>query len=189
MTPLGAARPSIEQTEEQHMGNSADTEAASNLGLEAELQDTVSTLQSPLLASPHGNADCPSQPKEASPVPAPTATPPASKKPRKQHGKYGRKLNRLLRRDRCQTCRFLGRCCKSCNTRMASWGLSSGKSKTKALISQQFYWPRMARQIKDYCRTCPVCLQWNSHKEPKPPLQPLPVLGPRLLWTSLTLYH
>lgn len=35
----------------------------------------------------------------------------------------------------------------------------------------------MGRQIKEYCRTCPVCLQWNSHKEPKPPLQPLPVVS------------
>ena len=52
-----------------------------------------------------------------------------------------------------------------------------GASKTKALISQQFYWPKMGRQIKDYCRTCPVCLQWNNHKEPKPPLQPLPVVS------------
>lgn len=42
-----------------------------------------------------------------------------------------------------------------------------GASKTKALISQHFYWPRMGRNM-------PV---WNSHKEPKPPLQPLSVVS------------
>ena len=51
-----------------------------------------------------------------------------------------------------------------------------GASKTKALISQQFYWPKMGRQIKDYCRTCPVCLQWNNHKEPK--LLAMDIVGP-----------
>ncbi len=34
-----------------------------------------------------------------------------------------------------------------------------GTSKTKALVLQHFYWPGM---IKEYRRTCPVCLQSRS---------------------------
>lgn len=51
-----------------------------------------------------------------------------------------------------------------------------GSHKTKTLVSKHFYWPKMGKEIIQYCKTCPVCLQWNHHKEAKPLLQPLPVV-------------
>jgi len=52
-----------------------------------------------------------------------------------------------------------------------------GQAKTRGLIGEHFFWPGMGRSIRDYCRTCPTCLQWNHHKEPKQPLQPLLVVS------------
>lgn len=62
-----------------------------------------------------------------------------------------------------------------------------GSHKTKTLVSKHFYWPKMGKEIIQYCKTCPVCLQWNHHKEAKPLLQPLPVvLTP---WSKVALDH
>ena len=60
-----------------------------------------------------------------------------------------------------------------------------GTKKTKKLLGSHFYWTGMGKDIAAYCRSCPVCLQWNASKEPKPPLQPLPVITTP--WTKVAL--
>ena len=53
-----------------------------------------------------------------------------------------------------------------------------GKKKTTDRILRRFYWPRMFHDIKEYCKSCPVCQKTspNKHKT-KAKLIPLPVIG------------
>lgn len=60
-----------------------------------------------------------------------------------------------------------------------------GAHKTKLLVSDYFYWPGMGREVTQYCRECPTCLQWNHQKEPKAPLRPLPVVATP--WTKIAI--
>lgn len=52
-----------------------------------------------------------------------------------------------------------------------------GTKKTRRMIGDQFYWPGMASQIAQYCKACPVCLEYNFKKTTKEPLHPLPVIS------------
>ena len=45
------------------------------------------------------------------------------------------------------------------------------------MVEEQFYWPGMGRDIKLHCKSCPVCLQFNTKKTRKEPLHPLPVIS------------
>ena len=61
-----------------------------------------------------------------------------------------------------------------------------GVRKTVDLVSRQFWWPRMIRFIKDYCRSCEVCMRSKSSRhKPYGLLKPLPISpGP---WRSVSL--
>ena len=44
-------------------------------------------------------------------------------------------------------------------------------------VSENFFWPGMGADIRDYCRSCDVCQRKSSKGRVKPvPLQPLPVV-------------
>ena len=57
------------------------------------------------------------------------------------------------------------------------WAGHLGRQKTIARISRHFFWPNMAREIAEFCRTCPECQRTTSRGPPKVPLEPLPVVG------------
>ena len=41
-----------------------------------------------------------------------------------------------------------------------------GSHKTKKLLVGEFYWPKMGKDVTAYCKSCPVCLQWNNSNRP-----------------------
>lgn len=57
------------------------------------------------------------------------------------------------------------------------WAGHLGRQKTIARVRRHFYWPAMARDIAEYCRTCPECQKTTSRCPPKVPLEPLPIVG------------
>ncbi|XP_047478945.1 uncharacterized protein LOC125032028 [Penaeus chinensis] len=49
--------------------------------------------------------------------------------------------------------------------------------KTEIKVREQFYWPGMGADIKDYCRSCEKCQRMSSKGKIKPaPLQPIPIV-------------
>ena len=61
-----------------------------------------------------------------------------------------------------------------------------GFDKTYAAISKRFYWPQMKRDIREYIRTCPVCMRAkHDNQRPAGLLQPLPV--PNHPWEQHTM--
>ena len=49
--------------------------------------------------------------------------------------------------------------------------------KTQMKVAQDFYWPSMGADIRDYCRSCDVCQRMSAKGRVRPvPLQPLPVV-------------
>ena len=45
-------------------------------------------------------------------------------------------------------------------------------------VSQDFYWPSMCADIRDYCRSCDKCQRMSAKERVRPvPLQPLPVIA------------
>ncbi|XP_037784772.1 uncharacterized protein LOC119580748 [Penaeus monodon] len=49
--------------------------------------------------------------------------------------------------------------------------------KTEIKVREQFYWPGMGADIKDYCRSCEKCQRMSSKGRIKPaPLQPIPIV-------------
>ncbi|KAL6490140.1 hypothetical protein MHYP_G00004850 [Metynnis hypsauchen] len=57
------------------------------------------------------------------------------------------------------------------------WAGHLGKHKTVARIIRYFYWPNMAKDIAEFCRTCPECQKTANRFPSKVPLEPLPVVG------------
>ncbi|XP_078240664.1 uncharacterized protein LOC144586383 [Pogona vitticeps] len=52
-----------------------------------------------------------------------------------------------------------------------------GVNKTQQRITQNFYWPEIGKQIKEFCKQCDVCQrQGNSRDRTKAKLCPLPVI-------------
>ncbi|XP_078246380.1 uncharacterized protein LOC144588118 [Pogona vitticeps] len=52
-----------------------------------------------------------------------------------------------------------------------------GVNKTQQRITQNFYWPEIGKQIKEFCRQCDVCQrQGNNRDRTKAKLCPLPVI-------------
>ena len=68
--------------------------------------------------------------------------------------------------------------------------------RTLANLSKSFWWPRMAKQVKQYCKLCATCQRIKA-RTTKPPgsLYPLPkpsrslVLGTPCPWISYQVYH
>ncbi|KAL6465843.1 hypothetical protein MHYP_G00259760 [Metynnis hypsauchen] len=52
-----------------------------------------------------------------------------------------------------------------------------GKHKTVARIIRYFYWPNMAKDIAEFCKTCPECQKTAKRFPSKVPLESLPVVG------------
>ena len=53
-----------------------------------------------------------------------------------------------------------------------------GVNKTKHRITQNFYWPEMGKQIKEFCRQCDVCQRLGNNRDrTKAKLCPLPVIS------------
>ena len=53
-----------------------------------------------------------------------------------------------------------------------------GITKTKARLSPHFFWPRMAKEITHYVRSCDVCQRLGKGKKPQSvPLIPLPLVA------------
>ena len=53
-----------------------------------------------------------------------------------------------------------------------------GVNKTKQRITQNFYWPEIGKQIKNFCQRCDVCQrQGNNRDRTKAKLCPLPVIS------------
>ena len=53
-----------------------------------------------------------------------------------------------------------------------------GITRTKQRISQNFHWPEMGKQIKEFCQKCDVCQrQGNSNNKTKAQLCPLPIIS------------
>ena len=61
-----------------------------------------------------------------------------------------------------------------------------GTTKTEALVSRTFWWPKMRENIRKYIQTCDVC-QWNKHRSAKMQglLRPLPI--PDARWESVSM--
>jgi hypothetical protein len=52
-----------------------------------------------------------------------------------------------------------------------------GISKTKSRLEPHFFWPRMVKDITDYCRSCDKCQREGKGPKPHPaPLIPLPLI-------------
>ena len=51
-----------------------------------------------------------------------------------------------------------------------------GRERTLARLHGRFWWPGMAKDVAEYCRTCGVC-QKTSRRGQKAPLVPMPVIG------------
>lgn len=53
-----------------------------------------------------------------------------------------------------------------------------GITKTKARLWPHFYWPRMAKDVTRYCRSCDTCQRLGKGRKPPPaPLIPLPIIS------------
>jgi hypothetical protein len=67
-----------------------------------------------------------------------------------------------------------------------------GTAKTLGLVGRSYYWPAMARDIKDYVRSCASCHETNPTaavlKDSYNPCRFLPTDGTWSQWTSLALY-
>jgi len=58
-----------------------------------------------------------------------------------------------------------------------------GMKKTLLRTKNRFFWPKMAVQIKDFVRSCPVCAQTKLNSQHgKAPLQPIEVNEPFVFW-------
>lgn len=70
--------------------------------------------------------------------------------------------------------------CRPVILRVAHEGPMAGHfshRKTLIKIAQDFYWPSMGADIRDYCRSCDVCQRMSAKGRVRPvPLQPLPVV-------------
>lgn len=55
-----------------------------------------------------------------------------------------------------------------------------GVAKTPNRVSQDFYWPRLKRDVVSFCKTCKVCqlVGKPNQKIPSAPLYPIPVVAP-----------
>ncbi|KYO25248.1 hypothetical protein Y1Q_0015048 [Alligator mississippiensis] len=52
-----------------------------------------------------------------------------------------------------------------------------GRERTHQWLQVNFYWPRIAQNVTDYCRSCEMCqLTGKSGDKRKAPLQPLPLI-------------
>jgi transposase InsO family protein len=60
-----------------------------------------------------------------------------------------------------------------------------GMSRTHNLLSAQFYWPGLSRDVKDYVRSCSVCQRNKTSPKTYGPHQPLDV--PPQRWHTLTM--
>jgi hypothetical protein len=60
-----------------------------------------------------------------------------------------------------------------------------GAAKTDTLVRRLFFWPTMGKNIKSYCKSCPICtaVKAGSHK-PEGAIQPLPV--PDHKWSHIS---
>ena len=53
-----------------------------------------------------------------------------------------------------------------------------GIAKTKARLWPHFHWPRLAKEVTSYCRSCDVCQRLGKGQKPAPaPLIPLPLIS------------
>ena len=58
-----------------------------------------------------------------------------------------------------------------------------GMKRTLLRTKNRFFWPKMAVQIKDFVRNCPVCAQTKLNSpHGKAPLQPIEVNEPFVFW-------
>ena len=51
-----------------------------------------------------------------------------------------------------------------------------GSKKTRDHIQQHFYWIGIGKDITDFCKSCKQCANFNSHRQDKQPLMPIPVV-------------
>ena len=51
-------------------------------------------------------------------------------------------------------------------------------AKIHSILSKHYWWPRMRRDIEQWCRTCTVCLERRAGPPTVPPLTSIPVEGP-----------
>ncbi|GMF41143.1 unnamed protein product [Phytophthora fragariaefolia] len=54
-------------------------------------------------------------------------------------------------------------------------GAHLGREKTIAVVSRDFYWPRMYKWIRKWVRTCETCQRVKPSKSSQAPLHPLPI--------------
>ncbi|KAL4376298.1 hypothetical protein GQ457_02G009360 [Hibiscus cannabinus] len=68
----------------------------------------------------------------------------------------------------------------------SKWAGHPGMHRTLALITDQYYWPHMDRDVETYVKTCLICQQDKVEtKKPMGLLQPLPI--PERPWESISL--
>ncbi|KAK8994844.1 hypothetical protein V6N11_045913 [Hibiscus sabdariffa] len=68
----------------------------------------------------------------------------------------------------------------------SKWAGHPGMHRTLALVTDQYYWPHMDRDIEAYVKTCLICQQDKVEtKKPMGLLQPLPI--PERPWESISL--
>jgi hypothetical protein len=53
-----------------------------------------------------------------------------------------------------------------------------GYKKTYGAISQRFFWPGMAGDVKKFVQECPTCLQYNTATKPRIPVKPIESSSP-----------
>jgi hypothetical protein len=61
-----------------------------------------------------------------------------------------------------------------------------GRVKTLDLITRDYWWPRMSRDVEEYVKACELCVRTKSHRTAPPGfLQPLPV--PFRAWSDISI--
>ena len=50
-----------------------------------------------------------------------------------------------------------------------------GRERTLTHVQRQFWWPGVAQDVAEYCRTCSEC-QKTAKRPPKVPLIPMPIM-------------
>lgn len=56
------------------------------------------------------------------------------------------------------------------------WAGHLGTAKMLARVLERFFWPAMHPEVKQYCRSCPLCQQLFSQLPERAPLKPLPIM-------------
>lgn len=67
----------------------------------------------------------------------------------------------------------------------APLGRTPGKARTLARVLEEFFWPRVSEDVKDFCCSCPQCQIATRRGPAKALLTPVPIISTPFEWIAL----